>query len=621
MSTATITAEQPVTDELALPNKFIYPEFAGFAGEKLMRRLLKGVVLPRALYTTWETIEEEHAYGNDCFLALSKVSRDTGRSLRTVNRHIATFLARGLLTLRPEDKYFRRADGSFYRKAVVVKDFSGLYALAHEYYEWQRSEDYLPPERENLALIQRDPRQVAKLCRFDKYRRLLSHSCDPFERVTPDRRFTEYDPDASSEEEEQAESAEACVSRPNETISVSKAPSKSASKVSQNESTKNDYTNNQNGDSSDSDHHQKKGGADAKQHTYSQGRASGAQDYTKDKETQENQHEHESATNPVPPSPQNIPPGAGKTRESEENQPDVRRARTAMTAAGVMPGQAARRQAPAEALPPPAKHPLARSFIHEVAGLFGDLNEKGSKTRIERSIETYQLTPDAVLLCLVRAYMVARDTADRKIRYRRPDGASNRMPLFCTMFERFAQALGPGGSSWQYSQEQMLSDIAADDRLGLWLAEHQAELTGDGSEQVRNQAEETAEVDAEIPAAGEEKPMDSTQEPFPAPAPPSVGGWKKRENAYNWAVFLVQQLAEDGQTALGVSLKVVRERYHIVLQDKAGMELTLLSREEVEFVVELGRSRGFSVASVQEKVTRRRASIVVDGAKKIDPGT
>src|SRR5690349_7916276 len=106
--------ERLTTDEAqALPNKFIYPEFAGFKGEKLMRRLLKAI-LPLALFRTWETFEEEHAYDNDCFLSLTTVARDLRRSQRTIDRNIATLIARGLLRVRSEYKFFRTEDGRTY---------------------------------------------------------------------------------------------------------------------------------------------------------------------------------------------------------------------------------------------------------------------------------------------------------------------------------------------------------------------------------------------------------------------------------------------------------------------------------------------------------------------------
>src|SRR5258708_4742204 len=117
MANNTIVQDAPETADQALPNKFTYPEFAGFAGEKLMRRIVKAI-LPLSLYRTWETFEEEHAYGNDCFLSLTKVAREARRTQRTVNRNIATFMARGLLVLRSEYQFFRRPDGPAHKKQV-----------------------------------------------------------------------------------------------------------------------------------------------------------------------------------------------------------------------------------------------------------------------------------------------------------------------------------------------------------------------------------------------------------------------------------------------------------------------------------------------------------------------
>lgn len=543
-NTATAMVDQLVAD---LPNKFGYPEFAGFAGEDLLHDIV-GAVLPLSLLRTWEVFERKHAYDNDCFLSLGTVAKKARRSQRTVNRNIATFLARGLLVLRSEYKFFRRLDGSIYKKAVVVKDFSGLYALAHEYYEWQFSPDFLTPEYENLEHIQRDPRLLAKLCRFEDYRRLLEHHRDPFAQVQEDRRFTEYRADPPLQmDEEQVENAESNISDQNKTKILPKVLPNETPKVSQNESNEKAYRDTLQRDSFDSGRDLgNEGEASATSNVCSQKRASVAQGYTKPKVGQNLQNESE--MNPVPPSHKNIPPGAGKTRESAENHSNVQHARSAMVAAGVGPGRSADQQA--GELPPP-KHPLARSFVHEVAGLFGDLNEKGSKTGIERRIEDFELDqPMDVLLCLVRAYVVARDTKDEKICRRRPDGRPNRMPLFCKMFERFAQALGPG-SKWQYTYQQMFENIAADDRLSLWLSEHQAELASGNT----NQAEEM------------ETGKEQRREEVPDSA--VLSGWAEWDVALAHGERLLQAIVDANYIGVGVALRERNGRCYVVYQEFA----------------------------------------------------
>ncbi len=125
--------------------------------------------------------------------------------------------------------------------------------------------------------------------------------------------------------------------------------------------------------------------------------------------------------------------------------------------------------------PHPPDHPLARSFVQEISAPFGDLNKKGSLTRVLRTIADAQLDHQAsVLLCLVRAYTVARDTRNVRPEHWDPGtGRANRMPLFCAMFERFVQACAKA-SRWEYTWQQMEDDIEADDRLVLWWSEHRA---------------------------------------------------------------------------------------------------------------------------------------------------
>lgn len=264
-----------------------------------------------------------------------------------------------------------------------------------------------------------------------------------------------------------------------------------------------------------------------------------------------------------------------------------------MVVAGIELGRSAPRQAE-QPLPPPPKHPLASSFVHEIARIFGDLNEKGSKTGIERSIETFNLEkPKEVLLCLVRAYVVARDTRDEKVRHRHPQsGVANRMPLFCSMFKKFAQSLGPG-SAWQYTWEQMLADIEDDDRLGIWVSEHQVELNG----------EEIDQAIAAIPALPEAvAEPEGVQRESLAPLLPDIG-WETSEDAYRWAVYLLQVLAENGYGGLTVkvSLPKGKKYYHVLVVDTVGEGYRLMSEEDMAYVVAQARHRLFSISSEVER--------------------
>jgi hypothetical protein len=507
MGEAAAVLERPETENQEWPNKFIYPEFAGFAGENRVRKLVR-CILPLALYRTWEIFIEEQGYGNDCYLGMSKMMELSRRGERTVQRNLASLISKGLLVLRTEQKVFVNADGSLRKKAVVVKDFAGLYALAHEYYQWYQSEDYIEPDRAFVKLIRQDERLLAKLRRFEDYRRILyNQPCREMQPREEDRWFTDYDP------EKQAESVKEQESSQDPTFLTTKMATEVPTKMSPERINEKDYSKSLQGDSFDSGPDLQNGGeASAEVRMYSQNRASVAPGYTKETK------EKTSKTNASFPHPTNQPSSVpenrptrltGKRRESAEEHPDVRKARQAMAAAGIEAGQVEEKR--------PPKHVLARSFVHEMAAVFGDLNEKGSITRIERSIEAAGLThPAEVLMCLVRAYAVARETKEENVRHRHPrTGIANRMPLFCSMVERFLQARATGGK-WEYSWQDMEADIQADDRLGLWLSEHQALLGEPETEE--EQVEETSETEqeqADAPVIEEAQASSSYQQEEP----------------------------------------------------------------------------------------------------------
>ncbi len=574
-SAATVAAEQPsLVEQGDLPNKFVYPEFAGFSGEKLLKEILH-LILPIALYRTWEIFADNQAYGNECYMSVARAAAKLGRAEKTIQANLSELAAKNLLELYTGRKMVMQGERACLR-TVVIKDFTGLYALAREYDQWCQDPDYVEPIRAYAVTIKDDPRLEAKLRRFNNYRRILyTQPSGPEAALMLEARWFQNF-------EGEVDRAEVENTRPICPKKLLKKLLKQNPETGQNESNEKAYSNSLSGDSFDSARDREmRGEAGA---TPNSGNASVAQDYTKQVRGYETgtHSTNESETNPVPSSHKNVPPGAGKTSESAENHPDVQRARGAMAAAGVVPGQSARHQA--EELSPPPKHPLARSFVHEVAGLFGDLNEKGSKTGIERKIESFALESAAdVLLCLVRAWCVARDTKAEKIRHRRPDGSANRMPLFCTMFGRFAQALGPG-SKWQYTWEQMLEDIAADDRLSLWVSEHQAELAGD----VSDQAETSEESPSVQPVAVGEVTVGSE---IPAPEMPDEG-WEQQEEAYGCADYLAGELAANNYEGVVIQVKVPKGGMHlqILVYPERGLGYRLVCEEDVAALVEMARN-------------------------------
>jgi len=602
MSSLGVTVERPEIADPCLPNKFTYLEFAGFVGEDLLHKIVNAI-LPLALCRTWEIFEREHAYDNDCFLGLTKAAQYARRTQRTINRNIATLCARGLMVLRSEYKLFRNPDGSVRKKAVVVKDFAGLYALAHEYYLWQHSPDYIEPELEYVDLVKQDEHLVAKLRRFEDYRRILYHQ-RPGPEVQAkgheeDLWFSAYKEGVPSDISGLKQGINAECQDPSQ--NGSKYPSKELpnqlSEVSKERFNEKAYNENLYVDSFDSeDHLKERRKAGPTITTCSQDQRCIAPDYRKRGQEHEAGmiFQNESKTNPVTPSQTNDLAGAGKTGKNEEMHQEVLQARQAMAVAGIKLGEAAPRQAELS-LPP--KHPLARSFVHEIARIFGDLNEKGSKTGIERSIETFNLEkPKEVLLCLVRAYVVARDTRNEKVRHRHPQsGVANRMPLFCSMFKKFAQSLGPG-SAWQYTWEQMLTEIEADDRLGIWVSEHQVELNGDAIEQ----AVASGSATPALPEAVAEP--EGVQRESPVPLLPDTG-WKTSEEAYDWAAYLLQVLVENGYGDLTVKISLLKGKkyYHVLVVDAVGEGYRLMSEEDIAYVIAQARHRLFSISSEVER--------------------
>src|ERR1019366_6303685 len=178
------------------PNKYHFDEFAGFEGERRLKSVLRKI-LPIALYRTWEIFDLAQAPGNDCYLGLVKASEAAERVQKTIRQDLLEFEARTLLVIRPQEKLLRRPDGTYQRRRVIVKDFSGLYRLAHEYYCWTQSEDYIEPDRDFVDLIRLDEYLVKKLRRFNNYRRILQNQIPgPKAQEREEHRwFTEFEED------------------------------------------------------------------------------------------------------------------------------------------------------------------------------------------------------------------------------------------------------------------------------------------------------------------------------------------------------------------------------------------------------------------------------------------
>ena len=102
---------QGTTEEASgLPNKYRYPEFAGWSGERYLKKLLRQI-LPMALYRTWEIFADHQAIGNECYLGVTHLAEIAGRTTRTMEKNLASLCAKQLLVERAERKVFRSSDG------------------------------------------------------------------------------------------------------------------------------------------------------------------------------------------------------------------------------------------------------------------------------------------------------------------------------------------------------------------------------------------------------------------------------------------------------------------------------------------------------------------------------
>src|SRR5216684_7204820 len=71
-----------ITDTSDVCNKYWYPEFAGWHGERDLKKLLRQT-LPMALYRTWEIFVDHQALGSDCYLGITRLAEIAGRATRT----------------------------------------------------------------------------------------------------------------------------------------------------------------------------------------------------------------------------------------------------------------------------------------------------------------------------------------------------------------------------------------------------------------------------------------------------------------------------------------------------------------------------------------------------------
>jgi hypothetical protein len=168
-----IASETTNTDQQAeRPNKYHYPIFDGFSGERYLDSIILDI-LPAALARTWRLAVEHQAPGRNCYVGATRIAGRAKRSLRKIEIDLKVFAVAGLMRKYASKEPILQEDGTFVERAVVVKDFKPLYDLAYEYHLWTQSPEYIPPERDYADMIRADPQLSQKLIRFNNYRRIL----------------------------------------------------------------------------------------------------------------------------------------------------------------------------------------------------------------------------------------------------------------------------------------------------------------------------------------------------------------------------------------------------------------------------------------------------------------
>lgn len=158
-------------------NKYSYPEFAGYAGERYLDSIVQQI-LPYSQWRTWHYAVDFQAPGQECYVGPSRLAARVKPQERKIMLDFqrleqANEYRPSVMHRYPARLPIRQDDGSLKHCAVTVKDFSRLYELAHEYHCWMHGPAYIPAEREYAELIMENPELAAWLCRFDNYRRVL----------------------------------------------------------------------------------------------------------------------------------------------------------------------------------------------------------------------------------------------------------------------------------------------------------------------------------------------------------------------------------------------------------------------------------------------------------------
>jgi hypothetical protein len=493
MTSAPLAGED-LPSENPFPNKYLYNEFAGFAGERLLKSIVR-LILTRAHLHIWETFTERQAPGNDAYLSFASAAKALAREPRTVNAGVQGLQARKLLILRIEQKVLRQADGSYKRKYVVAKDFGGLYALAHDYWLWTQDEAYIEPSREFAELLQQledDEPLKKKLLRYENYRRIIQdqipgrkpHKCGVhpyFADFNPDHMGEELPP-AQPSEEVSVEDAEEDKKSQHLSLITQINASINAQKIAEERTRENDQSNLLKGDSNDSEDHFESGG----------------DGYTKAKLVIEpEQVRGTTQPTPNPNIPKSSTPTIGKTgaagRSAERGQTPEQQKVAAWSR-----GKGKRGKYQGDGKPRPAANSLISAYVWEFARVLGDLSPRSSETTLLRLVEENHLSRSGdVLACLVRAHLKAMPLTPRD--HDPITGVPLKMKIVNNFFRDFASTYSEWGTG--YSNDRLAEDLKKDERFHQFYEEYRAKLAREqaqtapladesGGEKAENQVQE-----------------------------------------------------------------------------------------------------------------------------------
>lgn len=127
-------------------------------------RVLKKILRP-AHYRTWAAANGELVNSPAPCLAAKEIAERVGRHRRTIEIDLQEMREKRLLHLQPTQR-----EGHW----VMEMHFDVLYRLVHEYLEWERSSDYIPPERQYFERIEISADLKRYLLQFEDYRKVLA---------------------------------------------------------------------------------------------------------------------------------------------------------------------------------------------------------------------------------------------------------------------------------------------------------------------------------------------------------------------------------------------------------------------------------------------------------------